>query len=117
MQRQEKRTIVLAGLMIAVAAFGVRTLRHRAQDEGQTWSLSAVAAAAPNPEKSRRTFEQATRMVRKARETRVWGAKEAEEFHGLIPSLTQQEVASLLAELVPAMNRQEIRVAVRGAPF
>jgi hypothetical protein len=74
--------------------------------------LNAVEAvtAIHDPAENDAAFGQATRLVDGAIAARVWGDDQALELRQLRRNLTPEQLDELNAKLIPAINRQEVRV-------
>jgi hypothetical protein len=95
-------------------------LRSIVQQELAKSALHAPAAfgateepAVPSdPIENEKTFHQASRLVSEALRARVWGERDAAELRELKMKLTPEQIQSLRAQLIPAINRQELQVDV-----
>jgi hypothetical protein len=63
-----------------------------------------------DPVENDAAFAQASRLVDGAIATRVWGDDQAQELRQLRRKLTPEQLDELTSKLIPAMNRQEVRV-------
>jgi hypothetical protein len=90
----------------------------RAQPEATDDAVEEAAMNdARDPADSEAASQQARTIVERALSARVWGEREALEFRSVLPRLTPDQVGAALEKLVPAINRQEVRVAVDSAPL
>ena len=64
----------------------------------------------PDPVENADAFRNAERIVRNALAAHVWGEQDATQLRHLRHQLTDEQLRSLNAQLIPAMNRQELRV-------
>jgi hypothetical protein len=63
-----------------------------------------------DPVENDAAFVQADRLVDEAIAARVWGDDQAQELRQLRRKLTPERLDELISRLIPAMNRQEVRV-------
>lgn len=70
-----------------------------------------------DPVESEAASQQARAIVERAVAARVWAERDAVEFRGVLPRLTADQVGAALERLIPAINRQEVRVAVESTPL
>jgi hypothetical protein len=78
--------------------------------------LTDTAPPERDPVENDAAFVQANRLVDGAIAARVWGDEQAQDLRVLRRQLTPEQLDELTSKLIPAMNRQEVRVdAVR--PF
>jgi hypothetical protein len=64
----------------------------------------------PDPVENADAFRSAERIVRDALAAHVWGEQDAMQLRHLRHQLTGEQIQALDAQLLPAMNRQELRV-------
>jgi hypothetical protein len=64
----------------------------------------------PDPIENADAFRNAERIVRDALAAHVWSEQDATQLRNLRHQLTEEQLRSLNAQLIPAMNRQELRV-------
>jgi hypothetical protein len=98
----------------APSADEVRSIVQEELARSLTQAVPAATTAeepmAPSdPIDNEEAFGQASRIVSGALSARVWGEREAAQLRELKSRLTPEHVRSLRAQLIPAINRQELR--------
>jgi hypothetical protein len=72
--------------------------------------------AAPTPENVA-ARESSQQLIATSLSTHRWTREQKSQLRDLLPLMTEEQRAATLAELIPAMNRQEIVPEAPGSPF
>jgi hypothetical protein len=85
-------------------------------DRAAIASADAPPRAAPPPENTH-AFATASGLVEQALSAGVWTEKDAAALRHIRPALTSEQMVSLSKQLIPAINKQQVRVEGNGPLF
>jgi hypothetical protein len=105
--KDELRATIREELSVLRAAATVAPAQEQSDEQAQT----------PVSPASQQAFDSAQRVVRQAIGARVWGDEQAAELMALQQKMNSEQLQAVLAELIPAINDQQVRVVSSGLPF